>query len=99
MIKRILAGVLLFVIFYTGVVWLQMFLQRRQMKTNPGAFSAGEVPHKLYTFAFSKYNPAGGKEIEIEGDSANILNQTVELLNVVAKAYAEETPVTITADK
>ena len=36
--------------------------------------------------------------MEIEGDSANILEANVVLMNVVAKAYAEETPVTITAD-
>lgn len=58
----------------------------------------GEMPHKLYSFSFSKYTPSGEKQMEIEGDSANVLDQTVLLMNVVAKAYAEESPVTITAD-
>lgn len=47
---------------------------------------------------FSKYTTDGKKELEIEGASADILSTTVDLVNVVAKAYAEEVPVTITAD-
>ena len=39
------------------------------------------------------------REIEIEGDSADILSNTVQLMNVMAKAYAEEVPVTVTADR
>lgn len=61
---------------------------------------AGEGPaHKVYSFSFSKYSTAGKKELEIEGDTANILARTVALSNVIAKAYADETPVTITADQ
>jgi LPS export ABC transporter protein LptC len=54
--------------------------------------------HKVHVFQFVKYTPSGEKEIEIEGDTADIFARTVQLINVVAKAYAEEMPVTITAD-
>ena len=58
-----------------------------------------ETAQRVYSFSFSKYTEAGQKELEIEGDSADILSQNVELMNVIAKAYAEESPVTITADQ
>jgi LPS export ABC transporter protein LptC len=61
--------------------------------------AAGEAPQRIYSFSFSKYTSSGAKELEIEGDSADILSQEVALLNVIAKAYAEESPVTITADR
>ena len=100
MIKRVLTICLFFIIFYAGLVWLQVFLQNRSLagRDTRAQFSA-EVPHKLYSFSFAKYGRSGEKEIEIEGASANILEKSVELINVVAKAYAEETPVTITADQ
>lgn len=58
-----------------------------------------ETAQRVYSFSFSKYTEAGQKELEIEGDSADILSKNVELINVIAKAYAEESPVTITADQ
>lgn len=82
------------------VLWIQF-----QILSQKGVFkiqkkeARTQETQKVYFFSFTKYKPTGGKEIEIEGDSANILAETVDLLNVVAKAYAEETPVTITADR
>ena len=81
-----------------------MVLQARPKKAADPALSTTAMEdqntkHKLYSFSFAKYAADGGKEIEIEGDSADILAKTVQLINVVAKAYAEETPVTITADQ
>lgn len=58
-----------------------------------------ETAQRVYSFSFSKYTEGGQKELEIEGDSADILSKNVELINVIAKAYAEESPVTITADE
>lgn len=98
MIKRVLMASVVFILFYSCVVWVQIFIQSRSQA--PGARPASEgTPHKLYSFSFSKYGRSGEKEMEIEGASANILEKSVELINVVAKAYAEETPVTITADQ
>lgn len=100
MIRRVLTACFFFVLFYTGVVWLQVFIQNRSDAGKGAQSTSGpETPHKLYSFSFAKYGSSGEKEIEIEGASANILEKSVELINVVAKAYAEETPVTITADQ
>lgn len=97
MIKKIVFACALFVLLYAGVIWMQVFLTGgREAAKDEGQ---QEMPHKVYSFSFAKYTPEGQKQIEIEGDSANILEKTVYLMNVMAKAYAEETPVTITADK
>ncbi len=96
--KKIVIFCVAFVLLYTGVVWIQVFVGHRWGKKPTAVVGETEVPHKLYSFSFSKYTPTGEKQIEIEGDSANVLDKNVLLMNVVAKAYAEETPVTITAD-
>lgn len=98
MIKRIVFACALFVLLYAGLIWFQVFLTGSRNPAGPEE-TQQEIPHKVYSFSFSKYTPEGQKQIEIEGDSANILEKTVFLINVMAKAYAEETPVTITADK
>lgn len=98
MIKKAIAFFLAFVLLYTGVVYLQMFAGNRWGSKAKTGNTPQDTTHKIYTFSFSKYTPEGEKQIEIEGDSANILDRTVTLMNVVAKAYAEESPVTITSD-
>lgn len=97
--KRLLMTSLLMVLIYVGFIQVQVFILKQ--KTSPeGDTAAGEgAKHRVYSFSFSKYSSEGKKEIEIEGDSADILSKTVNLMNVVAKAYAEEVPVTITADR
>ncbi len=97
MIKKALFASLVFVILYTGLIQFQVFVAHNTVRL-PGKAQEAAPPHKVYSFSFAKYTPNGEKEIEIEGDSADILAETVLLSNVVAKAYAEETPVTITAD-
>lgn len=100
MIKKIAVIFSSFVLLYIGVVAVQIFLVGRGKASQKAApESSDETSHRVYSFSFTKYTPDGDKEIEIEGDSANILTRTVSLMNVMAKAYAEETPVTITADK
>ena len=99
MIKRVIALCVVFIVLYGGLVQLQIFLGNRSGKGKTEQESGSSRSHKIYSFSFTKYTPHGEKEIEIEGQSANILARTVELMNVVAKAYAEETPVTITADE
>lgn len=98
MIRRVITGCLVFIALYTGLIWFQVYTGNRKPPVPAPQKTGQESLHKVYAFSFSKYTPEGQKEIEIEGDSANILEQTVMLINVVAKAYAEETPVTITAD-
>ncbi|MBN1688212.1 MAG: LPS export ABC transporter periplasmic protein LptC [Candidatus Omnitrophica bacterium] len=100
MIKRIVLMFVIFIVAYTGIVRFQVFIAdkaNREQVTETE--SESEPSHRVYAFSFTKYTSGGEKEIEIEGDSANILARNVLLSNVVAKAYAEETPVTITADQ
>lgn len=98
MLRRMIVIALLCLAAY--IVWIQLqVLSQKGIFKSTKSSKQQEDTQKVYFFSFTKYNPTGQKEIEIEGDSANILAETVDLLNVVAKAYAEETPVTITADK
>lgn len=101
MIKRIIIISIAFIAFYVGLIKLQVFNVESENARNAQKEVAEEVDpqHKMYVFSFTKYTSDGEKEIQIEGDSANLLARTVSLLNVVAKAYAEETPVTLTSDK
>ncbi|MBI3314089.1 MAG: LPS export ABC transporter periplasmic protein LptC [Candidatus Omnitrophica bacterium] len=98
MIRKVIIASLSFVVLYIGIIQLQVHFVSRVPKKQASE-KESDVLHKVYAFSFSKYTADGKKEIEIEGDSANILTQTVDLMNVVAKAYAEEVPVTITADQ
>lgn len=98
MLRRMIVIALLCLAAY--ILWIQFqVLSQKGIFKSTKATAQKQETQKVYFFSFAKYNPAGGTEIEIEGDSANILADTVDLLNVVAKAYADETPVTITADK
>lgn len=100
MIKRFLILGAAFLVFYIGLIQVQLFLSdRRGPDRAPENQKKEDDPlHKVYSFSFSKYTTSGDKEIEIEGDSADVLARNVILRNVIAKAYAEESPVTITAD-
>jgi LPS export ABC transporter protein LptC len=98
MTKKVLLSFVAFALIYAGVIHLQVVLTTRVSSQTASKKAAEKPSHKVYAFSFTKYSSDGGKEIEIEGDSANIFTQNVLLMNVVAKAYAEETPVTITAD-
>jgi len=99
MIKRLILIFVLLVVFYTFFVQIQVVITRQKKAKQTTAQVEEKPAHKVYSFAFTKYTPEGQKEIEIEGDSADILSNTVQLMNVMAKAYAEEQPVTVTADK
>lgn len=84
---------------YVALIKFQVFEGERKVPASAAPEASKEASHKVYFFSFTKYTAEGEKEIEIEGDSADLLAKTVDLMNVVAKAYAEETPVTITADE
>ncbi|MFZ5801796.1 MAG: LPS export ABC transporter periplasmic protein LptC [Candidatus Omnitrophota bacterium] len=98
MIRKMLITCILFALLYAGLVHIQFVLKRGDFNASKKQAPKEELTHKVYSFSFSKYGNDGEKELEIEGDSANVLTRTVNLINIVAKAYAEETPVTITAD-
>ncbi|HTL48247.1 MAG TPA: LPS export ABC transporter periplasmic protein LptC [Verrucomicrobiae bacterium] len=98
MMKRIIIGCIAFILLYIGVIQFQVLISRRTVKSVADAPDGQQTTHKVYSFSFAKYTTDGKKELEIEGSSADILAETVNLSNVVAKAYAEEVPVTITSD-
>jgi LPS export ABC transporter protein LptC len=99
MIKRLVLIFIALVVFYVFFVQIEVVITRKA-KAKHAAEKAEQKPaHKVFSFQFTKYTPAGQKEIEIEGDSADILAENVQLMNVMAKAYAEEVPVTVTADR
>ena len=102
MIKRFFILTAAFIVCYLALIQFQIFLaERRDEKTAKTVAKTGEEDssHRVYSFTFSKYTTSGNKEMEIEGDSADVFAKSVILKNVIAKAYAEESPVTITADR
>lgn len=99
MIKRIILLFAALVVFYVFFVQVQVVITKKQRAQQAVEKPAKAAVHKVYSFAFTKYTAEGQKEVEIEGDSADILSNTVQLMNVMAKAYAEEVPVTVTADR
>ena len=101
MIKRLLIASAAFIVFYVGLIQIQLFWTQTHDRhlPAPGKSKEADVFHKVYSFSFSKYTTSGDKEIEIEGDAADVFTRSIVLKNVIAKAYAEESPVTITADE
>lgn len=99
MIRRLILIFAALIVFYVFFVQFQVVVTRKERSRQSGEQALSQPPHKVFSFAFTKYTPEGQKEIEIEGDSADILTNTVQLMNVMAKAYAEEVPVTVTADR
>ncbi len=99
MIKRLFFIFIALVVFYVFFVQMQVVITRKQRSEQGAEKPSEQKPQKIFSFSFTKYTPEGQREIEIEGDSANILSNTVQLMNVMAKAYAEEVPVTVTADR
>ena len=99
MIKRLIFIFAVLVVFYVFFVQVQVVITRKQRALQAIEKPSVKPVHKVYSFAFTKYTTEGQKEIEIEGDSADLLSNTVQLMNVMAKAYAEEVPVTVTADR
>ena len=99
MVKRFAIASALVGVAYVSFLAFKMHVGLLHPGVNKESVADGDFGHKVYSFSFSKYSTAGKKELEIEGDTANILARTVALSNVIAKAYADETPVTVTADQ
>ena len=98
MIKRFVVSCFVVMIIY--LLFLFLRLQNSdtvdrggQTGTTENSLQQSAEHHKVYSFSFSKYTPEGDKELEIEGDSADIFAKVVSLKNVIAKAYANEKPV------
>lgn len=104
MIKRFLVAGVLLAVFYTFFLMTRLHISPTNVEKKVDNFSEQSKDdmapsQKVYSFSFSKYTTEGHREIEIEGDSADIFAKDVILSNVIAKAYANEKPITITADK
>jgi len=98
--KLILASVILVLAYIALIQWKVWYhIHQARLGKNVSKQAEAETAQRVYSFSFSKYTGNGEKELEIEGDSADIFSQNVALINVIAKAYAEQSPVTITADK
>ncbi|MBI4398764.1 MAG: LPS export ABC transporter periplasmic protein LptC [Candidatus Omnitrophica bacterium] len=99
MVKRFIVFSVIVVVGYIGSVMFKLYEAAKHPAQKEVAVRAQEEPsHKVYSFSFSKYKTNGTKELVIDGDSADIFSKTVVLSNVIAKAYADEQPVTVTAD-
>jgi LPS export ABC transporter protein LptC len=99
MLKRFIVISVALVLLYISFLSVKILLQERDFMKGDTAQQAAEQPtHKIYNFTFTKYTSNGERELEIEADTANIFSGIVNLNNVIAKAYAEESPVTVTAD-
>lgn len=99
MIRRVLISLGAFAVLYFGVVQVQILWVQKHARVSSGVAKSEDSKHKVHVFSFAKYRPSGEKEIEIEGDSANLMDEVVLLSNVIAKAYAEDVAITITSDK
>jgi LPS export ABC transporter protein LptC len=99
MIKRLIFIFVALVVFYVFFVQMQVVITRKERAERGTEKPAEQKPQSILAFSFTKYTLEGQREMEIEGDSANILSNTVQLMNVMAKAYADEVPVTVTADR
>ena len=104
MIKRFILVGIMIASFYVFFLMLRLNINTSTQHTMQGsrkqeAQSIEQPSQKVYSFSFSKYTSEGHRELEIEGDSADIFAKIVTLSNVIAKAYADDKPITITADK
>ncbi len=100
MVKKTIGICVMIALLYAGFIQIQLLISARSAKsgTQENEDQANKNNQKVYSFSFSKYGTNGSKELEIEGDSANILSSDIVLKNVIARTYAQETPITITAD-
>lgn len=54
---------------------------------------------QIMSFNLAGFTETGQKKWEVDGESANILENVVNLTNITAKSYGKETTVTLTADE
>ncbi len=65
----------------------------------PATESPTGVDQQVMSFSLAGYEKSGKKKWEVEGKSADILAEVVNLTSVVAKAYGEEVNMTLVADR
>lgn len=65
----------------------------------PAVESPSGVDQQVMSFSLAGYEKGGKKKWEVEGKSADIMAEVVNLTSVIAKAYGEEVNMTLVADK
>jgi len=99
MVKKTIGICIMIALLYVGFIQIQLLVTKSPKSAKDQSVQQNSKNNqKVYSFSFSKYGTNGSKELEIEGDSANILSSDIILKNVIARTYAQETPITITAD-
>lgn len=89
----------------TAVALLTMFLltgcEDRHTKAPAPAEQEADISteQKIMAFSLSGFEKSGKKKWEVQGKSADIMSEVVNLTDVTAKAYGDEIDMTLTADK
>jgi len=85
------------------VIFLFIGCEGKQAKAPAPAPSEEETnistDQKIMAFSLSGFEKTGKKKWEVQGRSADIMSEVVNLTDVVAKAYGDEIDMTLTADE
>jgi LPS export ABC transporter protein LptC len=83
------------------VIFLFTGCEGKKAKTPlPPEEEAGiSTDQKMMAFSLSGFEKTGKKKWEVQGRSADIVSEVVNLTDVVAKAYGDQSDMTLTADK
>jgi len=83
------------------VVFLLTGCEGKQTKVAPPPEEEANLSseQKIMAFSLSGFEKSGSKKWEVQGKSADIMSEVVNLTDVVAKAYGDEADMTLTADK
>jgi LPS export ABC transporter protein LptC len=94
-IKKFMAA-LLIALSFNGCAVRSDKAVKEPVDEAPGLSSTDQ---KVMSFSLAGYEKNGRKKWEVQGKSADIMSEVVNLTDVVAKAYGEEVDMTLTADK
>ncbi len=87
------------IMIFCVVAFLFVGCESKPVKVATPSPEGSAADQKVMSFSLSGYEKNGKKKWEVEGKSADIMTEVVNLTDVVAKAYGEETDMTIIADK
>lgn len=89
------------IIIFSIVVFLFTGCEGKQAKVPelPEEEANLSADQKIMAFSLSGFERSGRKKWEVQGKSADIMSEVVNLTDVVAKAYGDEVDMTLTADK
>ncbi|PIU41819.1 MAG: LPS export ABC transporter periplasmic protein LptC [Candidatus Omnitrophica bacterium CG07_land_8_20_14_0_80_42_15] len=73
--------------------------KKKEPLANPDAIKAAGIGQKILQFELTAYTDRGVKRWEVKGESANVVDEVVELKNVIATTYRQDTTLTLEADE